>query len=77
MMRDVVGWRLKLWTIPALARGTPWKLLDIPLLRALSWQPGIELHEKIDDAYQWFRCHTKDFRGARFERKKCKTIDGH
>jgi len=35
--------------------GTPRKLLDVGKLRALGWQPRIELHDGIASVYQWYQ----------------------
>jgi len=35
--------------------GTPRKLMDSSLLRAIGWTPGIGLEEGIRDTYQWFQ----------------------
>ena len=34
--------------------GTPRKLLDVSRLRALGWQPDVELRDGIEDAYRWY-----------------------
>jgi GDP-L-fucose synthase len=35
--------------------GTPRKVLDISRLRALGWQPRIDLDTGIRTTYQWYR----------------------
>jgi GDP-L-fucose synthase len=34
--------------------GTPRKLLDVSRLRALGWEPRIDLHDGLTATYQWF-----------------------
>jgi GDP-L-fucose synthase len=40
--------------------GAPRKLLDVSRLSALGWQPRIELHEGLADAYRWFVANAAD-----------------
>ena len=34
--------------------GTPRKLLDVSRLRALGWEPSIELRDGLATTYRWF-----------------------
>jgi GDP-L-fucose synthase len=51
---EVVGFTGALRFDPSKPDGTPRKLLDIALLRALGWQPRIGLREGIRQTYDWF-----------------------
>ena len=42
--------------------GTPRKLMDSAKLRALGWQPAIELEEGLNTTYDWFIKHETSFK---------------
>src|SRR5438552_1414563 len=51
---DVVGFDGELAWDATKPDGTPRKLLDMTILRALGWQPTIPLREGIAQTYEWF-----------------------
>ena len=53
-IRDVVNPDAELVWDPTKPDGTPRKLLDVSRLRALGWQPSIELRDGIEATYRWF-----------------------
>ncbi len=54
-IRQVVGYKGKICFNPEFPDGTPRKLLDVSALKALGWQPRIELADGIASVYQWFK----------------------
>jgi GDP-L-fucose synthase len=50
----IVGWDGEYVFDPTMPDGTPRKLLDISRLRALGWEPSIELDDGIASTYQSF-----------------------
>jgi GDP-L-fucose synthase len=53
-VRDAVGSRAEIVFDRSKPDGTPRKLLDISLIRALGWQPRIELAEGLKATYAAF-----------------------
>src|SRR5499433_1863690 len=51
---DVVGFDGELVWDKTKPNGTPRKLLDVTKIRALGWQPTIQLREGIAQTYEWF-----------------------
>ncbi len=54
----VTGYRGRLEFDTSKPDGTPRKLLDVSRLRALGWQPGIRLHDGIQQVYDWYRAQS-------------------
>jgi GDP-L-fucose synthase len=54
-VRRVVGFKGALCFNPERPDGTPRKLLDVTRLKALGWQPRIDLEAGLADAYRWYR----------------------
>ncbi len=55
LIRDIVGFTGDIICDPSKPDGTPRKLLDVPRLAALGWQPKISLQEGIRKTYDWCR----------------------
>jgi len=55
LIRDIVGYKGDIICDPSKPDGTPRKLLDVPRLAALGWQPKISLQEGIRKTYDWCR----------------------
>jgi len=55
LIRDIVGYKGDIICDPSKPDGTPRKLLDVPGLTALGWQPKIFLQEGIRTTYDWYR----------------------
>lgn len=53
-MAHVTGYQGKIAFNPDFPDGTPCKLLDSAHLRALGWQPHIDLMAGLQDTYDWF-----------------------
>lgn len=53
-IRDIVGFKGEIRHDRSKPDGTPKKLLDISRMRALGWEPNIELEEGIRKSYQWY-----------------------
>ena len=51
---DVVGFQGRIVFDASKPDGTPRKLLDVGRLRALGWEPSIELRDGLERTYQWF-----------------------
>ncbi len=54
LIGEVVGWDGKFVLDDSMPDGTPRKLLDVSRLRALGWEPSIELTKGIEHTYQSF-----------------------
>jgi GDP-L-fucose synthase len=54
LVADVVGFQGEILFDATGPDGTPRKLLDASRMRALGWQPQIELREGIESTYKWF-----------------------
>ncbi len=54
MMAQVTGYQGKIVFNPAFPDGTPRKILDSTRIRALGWQPHIDLMRGLHDTYSWF-----------------------
>lgn len=54
MVRDVVYPAAQIEHDLTKPDGTPRKLLDVSRLRALGWQPTVELRQGIADTYRWY-----------------------
>jgi GDP-L-fucose synthase len=57
MIAEVVGFEGELRFDPSRPDGTPRKLLDVGRLRALGWQPRINLAEGLASTYAWYAAH--------------------
>lgn len=55
MIRHIVGFEGNLRYNSDRPDGTPRKLLDINRLKALGWQPKIDLKQGLRDAYRWYQ----------------------
>ena len=53
-VRDVVNPSAELVWDTSKPDGTPRKLLDVSRLRALGWEPSIELGDGLSATYRWF-----------------------
>ena len=53
-IRDVVNPSAQLVWDTSKPDGTPRKLLDVSRLRALGWEPSIELRDGLATTYRWF-----------------------
>jgi GDP-L-fucose synthase len=56
-LRDVTGLAADLKFDPGKPDGTPRKLLEVSRIRALGWQPKIDLPAGLADTYRWFCEH--------------------
>ncbi len=54
LMARVTGYQGKIVFNPAFPDGTPRKVLDSARIRALGWQPHIDLMRGLQDTYSWF-----------------------
>ncbi len=54
LMAQVTGYQGKIVFNPAFPDGTPRKVLDSTRMRALGWQPHIDLINGLQDTYSWF-----------------------
>jgi GDP-L-fucose synthase len=57
LVGEIVGFRGEIVYDASKPDGTPRKLLDISKLRAMGWQPRIQLREGIASTYAWFQQH--------------------
>jgi GDP-L-fucose synthase len=64
IVRDVVGFEGDLRFDRSKPDGTPRKVLDVSRLRALGWEPEIELRKGIRQTYEWFLQNAPDTQGA-------------
>ena len=55
LIRKIVGFKGDIICDPSKPSGTPRKLLDVPRLAALGWQPKISQQEGIRTTYDWYR----------------------
>ena len=55
LISDVVGYEGEIVWDSSKPDGTPRKLLDVSKLRALGWQPRIELNAGIASVYDWYQ----------------------
>jgi len=58
LVQRIVGHTGPIEWDPAKPDGTPRKLLDVGLLRALGWTPSFTLEEGIRTTYEWYRTAT-------------------
>lgn len=61
-MAKVVGYEGKLGHDLSKVDGVYRKLMDSSRIRALGWEPKIDLDEGINRVYEWFLAHQDDFR---------------
>lgn len=54
LVADIVGYRGGIVNDTTKPDGTPRKLMDVSRLNALGWKAGIQLHQGIEDVYNWF-----------------------
>lgn len=54
ILKQVVGYQGEIIFDPAFPDGTPRKILNSTRLRALGWQPHIDLVRGLQDTYAWF-----------------------
>ncbi|WP_068426666.1 GDP-L-fucose synthase family protein [Piscicoccus intestinalis] len=57
IVADVVGFTGEIVQDTSKPDGTPRKLLDVSRLRALGWEPTIELRDGIASTYRWYLEH--------------------
>ena len=62
MIADVVGYDGEFTHDTSKPDGTPRKLLDVSRIKALGWEPSVELHDGIRRVYQWFLEHQATYR---------------
>jgi len=62
LIADAVGYQGELRFDATQPEGSPQKLLEISKLKALGWQPTIQLQTGLADTYQWFLQHQHDLR---------------
>jgi len=62
LIADAVGYQGELRFDATQPEGSPQKLLEISKLKALGWQPTIQLQAGLADTYQWFLQHQHDMR---------------
>ena len=61
-IQKVVGFNGEIVWDSSKPDGTPRKLMDSAKLRALGWQPAIELEEGLKTTYDWFIKHETSFK---------------
>lgn len=54
MIARATGFRGRILTDPSKPDGTPRKLMDNSLMKAMGWRPRIELEEGLAATYRWF-----------------------
>jgi GDP-L-fucose synthase len=54
LIQGVTGFGGRIAFDPSKPDGTPRKLLDVSLLRALGWHPRISFHQGLQETYEWF-----------------------
>ncbi len=64
LIKGVVGFEGRLTFDSSKPDGVPRKLLDIARVRALGWQPKVELDEGIKSTYEWFQKVNADRSGT-------------
>ena len=57
LVADVVGYSGDLTWDASKPDGTPRKLLDVSHMRALGWEPRIDLREGLEATYAWYQAH--------------------
>lgn len=62
-IQKVVGFNGEILWDSGKPDGTPRKLMDSAKLRALGWQPAIELEHGLRTTYDWFIQHETSFKG--------------
>ena len=58
----VIGYEGRLEFDATKPDGTPRKLMDVSRLRAMGWQPEIDLERGLQQTYQWFQDHQNTIR---------------
>jgi GDP-L-fucose synthase len=66
VIADVVGFEGEILYDLSKPDGTPRKLLDISRIRALGWQPEIDLREGLTSTYEWFRQNVENANPVNF-----------
>lgn len=64
LIAEVVGFKGKLRYDTDKPDGMPRKVLDVSRLKAMGWQPRIQLREGLADAYKWYAEHVAAAAGA-------------
>lgn len=54
MTAEIVGYKGRIEYDTSKPNGTPRKMMDAERIKALGWQPKIDLGEGIEKAYQWY-----------------------
>ncbi|WP_035857842.1 GDP-L-fucose synthase family protein [Cryptosporangium arvum] len=62
MIADVVGYEGEFTHDTSKPDGTPRKVLDVSRIKALGWEPTVELRDGIRGVYEWFLEHQATFR---------------
>ncbi|HEY0901883.1 MAG TPA: NAD-dependent epimerase/dehydratase family protein, partial [Micavibrio sp.] len=68
LIAEVTGYRGEILFNPAQPDGVPRKILDSDVIRALGWQPDIDLRAGLQDTYDWFVHHHLENRGHSSDR---------
>lgn len=63
LLADIVGYKGRIVTNPAMPDGTPRKLLDVSKLTDMGWTAKISFRQGLEQTYQWF-CQQESVRGA-------------
>lgn len=66
MVKKVVGYEGEIFWDRSKPDGTPRKLMDSNLFRALGWEPQINLEEGIKSTYTWFLENQHNFKEVKF-----------
>ena len=57
LVAEAIGFDGDIVFDPTRPDGTPRKLMDIGRIRALGWEPSIDLSSGLKETYRWFRSH--------------------
>ncbi len=57
MVSEVVGYEGEVRWDTSKPDGTPQKVLDVSRIRALGWEPEIDLESGLRDTYAWYLEH--------------------
>ena len=54
LVKEIIGFKGKIIWDTSRPDGIPRKLLDVSRIKALGWEPKIELEEGIKRTYEWY-----------------------
>lgn len=60
MIKKVVGYQGEIVMDASKPDGTPRKLTDISKLKAMGWEPKIDLEEGLKQTYEWYKTSKAD-----------------